>query len=430
MESIAAFDKAATTCSPQGKSFKTASSRICRNDTTMIYAVSDGLKSRKLTIENTRVPRGSNRLRPTGNLARRAVSRHLTRAFVPQMISVHNKSSAESIIEAMRDNEDDDITAAIFAASNNIFAITLIWHLLAMCRTVGRLLTLMAHFVLLASFCRFFRSSFGKKASISSPIFCSAPARSVSMSLDHSGLTKMPTRNAIRVRIRIERLEHIISQRRHHGIHLQPVVKPFILALLELLDFLILHLLDLADPSATAHVSSPEQPTSSSDTRYLSKSPRSTASISLSRSPSRCRSSSTASATSAYRRKAFGLVGLRGASVCARTSAPRGPASRPSAQVRLPTMALMAGVGEFRSAVSWPLDISWALITRSGPSLQPFNIQLQPGIVLGISLIFAVKQSEEHAVGIMGQQWLAPLLKRVTASYVIVADRGRRTNQQ
>jgi hypothetical protein len=47
------------------------------------------------------------------------------------MMSVHNKSSAESIIEAMRDSEDDDITAPIFATSNNILATTFILDQLA-----------------------------------------------------------------------------------------------------------------------------------------------------------------------------------------------------------------------------------------------------------------------------------------------------------
>jgi hypothetical protein len=40
------------------------------------------------------------------------------------MISVHSKSSAESTIEAMSDSEDEEMTAAIFAASNSMFAMT------------------------------------------------------------------------------------------------------------------------------------------------------------------------------------------------------------------------------------------------------------------------------------------------------------------
>jgi hypothetical protein len=43
------------------------------------------------------------------------------------MIRVHNKSRAESTIEAMSDSEEDETTAAIFATSRKIFAMTFIF---------------------------------------------------------------------------------------------------------------------------------------------------------------------------------------------------------------------------------------------------------------------------------------------------------------
>jgi hypothetical protein len=42
------------------------------------------------------------------------------------MISVQSKSSAESIIEARSESEDEEMTAAIFATRSKMFAITFI----------------------------------------------------------------------------------------------------------------------------------------------------------------------------------------------------------------------------------------------------------------------------------------------------------------
>jgi hypothetical protein len=73
------------------------------------------------------------------------------------MISVHNRSSAESTIEAMSDSDDDEITAAIFATKSTMLAMIFILA----CQQCGiefGILTLMAHLALFASFRRFFCS--------------------------------------------------------------------------------------------------------------------------------------------------------------------------------------------------------------------------------------------------------------------------------
>jgi hypothetical protein len=78
------------------------------------------------TIENTRIPRGSNRLRPTGKCARRLVSLHFTNLLVVQTIKVQRRSNAESSREAISEREDEKKTAAIFEAKRKTFAMILI----------------------------------------------------------------------------------------------------------------------------------------------------------------------------------------------------------------------------------------------------------------------------------------------------------------
>jgi hypothetical protein len=58
--------------------------------------------------ENTRMPRGSSLLLPTGNRRRRLCRRHPTNLLVLHtMIVLHNKSSAESTREAIRDSDGE-----------------------------------------------------------------------------------------------------------------------------------------------------------------------------------------------------------------------------------------------------------------------------------------------------------------------------------
>ena len=83
-----------------------------------------------LTIENTRIPRGSSRRRPTGNLRRRLFSRHCTNLFVDHTIRVHRRSRAESSREAMRDSEEDWVVAIALAANSNTLAMMLICMLI------------------------------------------------------------------------------------------------------------------------------------------------------------------------------------------------------------------------------------------------------------------------------------------------------------
>ena len=79
-----------------------------------------------IMIEKTRMPKGSSRRRPTGNLCCNFVIFHCTNLFVTQMITVHNRSRAESASEAMRDKDEDVHAAAIFAMRRRILARTLI----------------------------------------------------------------------------------------------------------------------------------------------------------------------------------------------------------------------------------------------------------------------------------------------------------------
>jgi hypothetical protein len=60
-----------------------------------------------LTIENTRIPKGSSRRRPTGNRARNVERRHCTSLAVDHMIRVQRRSNAESTKEATRESEDE-----------------------------------------------------------------------------------------------------------------------------------------------------------------------------------------------------------------------------------------------------------------------------------------------------------------------------------
>jgi hypothetical protein len=92
------------------------------------------------------------------------------------MISVHSRSSAESTNEAISERDDEKKTAPILAAKRRTLAITLIYSHEFSFNRRHKGLTLMAHRAFLAPFLRLVRSSSGRKASMSSPIFCSAPA--------------------------------------------------------------------------------------------------------------------------------------------------------------------------------------------------------------------------------------------------------------
>lgn len=78
-------------------------------------------------MENTRIPSGSSRRRPTGNLRLRLSRRHCTSLFVVQTMRVHNRSRAESRREATRESEEDWVAAAALAANSIMLAITLIY---------------------------------------------------------------------------------------------------------------------------------------------------------------------------------------------------------------------------------------------------------------------------------------------------------------
>ena len=79
-----------------------------------------------MMMEKTRIPRGSSRLRPTGNLCCSRRIFHWTSLVVVQMIKVHSRSRAESTREAMSEREEDAKAAMILAMRRMIFAITLI----------------------------------------------------------------------------------------------------------------------------------------------------------------------------------------------------------------------------------------------------------------------------------------------------------------
>lgn len=79
-------------------------------------------------MEKTRIPSGSRRRRPTGNLAFKRFNFHATNLFVVQTISVQSKSNAESTNDAINDSEDEKYAAMHFAASSKTFATTLVCH--------------------------------------------------------------------------------------------------------------------------------------------------------------------------------------------------------------------------------------------------------------------------------------------------------------
>lgn len=76
-------------------------------------------------IEKTRIPSGSRRLRPTGNLCCNFRILHCTSLLVVQIINVHRRSRAESTREAMSDNDDELKAAMTFATRRAMLAITL-----------------------------------------------------------------------------------------------------------------------------------------------------------------------------------------------------------------------------------------------------------------------------------------------------------------
>lgn len=110
---IATGGSVAASLGPPGRSFVTDSCKIWRNETTMM-------------MEKTRMPRGSSRRRPTGNLCCSRRIFHWTSLLVVQMIRVHSRSRAESTREAMREREVDAKAAMILAMRRMTFAITLI----------------------------------------------------------------------------------------------------------------------------------------------------------------------------------------------------------------------------------------------------------------------------------------------------------------
>ena len=103
----------AASLGPPGRSFVTDSWRICRNETIMM-------------IEKTRIPRGSSRRRPTGNLCCSRRIFHWTSLFVVQMIRVQSRSRAESTSEAMSEREEDAKAAMTLAMRRMTLAMTLI----------------------------------------------------------------------------------------------------------------------------------------------------------------------------------------------------------------------------------------------------------------------------------------------------------------
>lgn len=112
---MATGGSAAASLGPPGSSFVTDSCRICRKETIMM-------------MEKTRIPRGSSRRRPTGNLCCSRRIFHWTSLFVVQMIRVHSRSRAESAREAMSEREEEAKAATILATRRMMFAITLIWR--------------------------------------------------------------------------------------------------------------------------------------------------------------------------------------------------------------------------------------------------------------------------------------------------------------
>lgn len=108
---MAAFPKASASPS-NGINFSTDSCRICANEMTMM-------------IEKTRIPKGSRRLRPTGNRFCSRSSLQPTILFVVQTITVQRRSKAESNRLAIREREPVVDAAKIFPARRRMLAITL-----------------------------------------------------------------------------------------------------------------------------------------------------------------------------------------------------------------------------------------------------------------------------------------------------------------
>jgi hypothetical protein len=128
---MATLPSAAMEWSPEGRSFSTDSSKICRNDITIICEDQRGAKvlGRVVvcTIEKTKIPSGSSRRLPTGNRERSFPNFHWTSLFVVQIIKVQRRSSAESTREAIKERLIEKKTAHILAISSRTFARTLIY---------------------------------------------------------------------------------------------------------------------------------------------------------------------------------------------------------------------------------------------------------------------------------------------------------------
>ena len=80
-----------------------------------------------MMMENTRIPSGSSRLRPTGNLCCNFRVLHWTSLFVVQMINVHKRSRAESTKDAISERDEELNAAMILATKSIMLAITFIW---------------------------------------------------------------------------------------------------------------------------------------------------------------------------------------------------------------------------------------------------------------------------------------------------------------
>jgi len=131
-----------------------------------------------MMIEKTRMPSGSRRRRPTGNLCCNLRILHCTSLLVVQMIEVHRRSRAESTRDAMSESDDELKAAMTLAMRRTTLAITLIyctsvlpWSLRERIRQV----TLMAHFALLSPFRLCSRSSSGSRGSMSPPFRFKVP---------------------------------------------------------------------------------------------------------------------------------------------------------------------------------------------------------------------------------------------------------------
>lgn len=85
-----------------------------------------------MIMEKTRMPMGSKRLRPIGNLFFRAFRRQPTSLFVVQMMIVQSKSRAESTRDAIKDSEFDQMAATPLAASRRMLTRTLIWVIVSL----------------------------------------------------------------------------------------------------------------------------------------------------------------------------------------------------------------------------------------------------------------------------------------------------------